>query len=343
MADIASKSEKSGIAIIGRGLFSLWWKWWNEQEHRPDNLDFHFGLSLKVWCQGNEKKMESPHQRLQRLRSELKELSDDLNSFVENDPSSLWSSLQHEAGKLLAEADGLRSHRAWQYHPSSKLQEVLSSTTSSNAATDAPGHSLSDLMKSNLSSLELERRIHRLETLLGQQSNNFDCYSSSSSSTGNPSHCKDLFPVMETLSNLERKLSLLDPQTIESIRAKTNLLKWELESLAGKKKDGAVAVGAQEAKGLEVMRKVEDLVGQVGKVRAIADDLPALVLRLKTLETTHWAAASAQARLVQLEKDVRTALGTASENCKLLNSMKEGLEENMRTVENNLRKLEQRS
>lgn len=292
---------------------------------------------------GNERKMESPLQRFQRLRSELAELSTDLDRMVAPDQASIWSALQAETGRLVAQADRLEGHAGWRAGEGMvqhKLGELLAEHPAGGAAEAASAH-MSPFMP------QLERRVHRLECLLGQQAN-------TSSGAQLLEGQASPFPVLDTLHRLERKLGLLDAAAIEALRAKANLLKWELEAMAAgptaaaaRKKEGTgtgaalpAAPSSASSGVLDAARRIEQLAAQVSKVQAAVEDLPALVMRLRTLDSVHWNAASASSRLQQLEASVQAALGSAQENGELLREMRQGLQDNLSNMQDNLRAVE---
>lgn len=279
---------------------------------------------------GNEKKMESPFQRLHRLRSELSELNQDLDSLAQTDQQAVWAALKADAQGLASQVNDLAAHPAWQSKAAPKLVDLAAPLQQSQASAQA---STTCAQNDEESLTSLEHRVHRLELLLGQQMNLTDL---SASSTTTP----DVFPVLPTLQRLERKVSMLEPQLLETLRTKANLLKWELEGICGKKKDGSSA--GNEAKVLEALRKVDAVAAQVAKVQSFADDLPALVLRLKTLERVHWSAATAQARMTQLEEALQQARAGTQENGAVLSEIKEGLRANLESMQRNIEHVESR-
>lgn len=277
------------------------------------------GADVYSVAAGSEKRVESVYQRFQRLKSELADLTGELEEMKRFDDQALWTVLLKDSVELSQQAQALDSHEGWTQATgiiSQKFSQLETRLEPNVSAVAAPL-----IHPKQLSSLE--NRVRRLECLLGQQMSG----SSSALSTG-----ADTFPIVQAIQRLEQKLFLCDSQSIENVRTKANLLKWELESLCGKKKNEA----GMEAKLLEALRKMEDMSGQLTKVQTHADDLPAIVLRLKTLEGVHWSAATAQERLEVLESDVRKLSLEAKDSSSLLSEVKEGMKSNLEIIQKNI-------
>ena len=101
-------------------------------------------------------------------------------------------------------------------------------------------------------------------------------------------------PLAELVTRLEKQFSMLDPAALDNLRTKAAAAKVELESISRTKSS---TQSASETKMIEAVKKIDDLYDQVQKVQAVAEDLPALVLRLKTLENVHQHATTFAVRL----------------------------------------------
>ena len=101
-------------------------------------------------------------------------------------------------------------------------------------------------------------------------------------------------PLADLVTRLEKQFSLLDPAALDNLRTKAAAAKVELESISRTKSSSQ---SASETKMIEAVKKIDDLYDQVQKVQAVAEDLPALVLRLKTLENVHQHATTFAVRL----------------------------------------------
>ena len=89
-------------------------------------------------------------------------------------------------------------------------------------------------------------------------------------------------PLVETVARLEKRLALVDSNTLEQIRQKASKLKEELERVVrtrqGMQLDSAM---------FNAIEKVDVLSMSLSKVEPIAEELPTVILRLKTLEKVH--------------------------------------------------------
>lgn len=118
--------------------------------------------------------------------------------------------------------------------------------------------------------------------------------------------------ILEAISKLEQKVMFLDGSATENLRARLNVYKLELESVLSTKQRAA---SLAETKILDAVKKLDELHSNTQKLMAAYNDLPALVLRLKTLEQVHMAAANATRQLARID-DAVVALETEVENNK---------------------------
>ena len=239
-----------------------------------------------------ERRAESPLQRLARLRGELDELKSDLDCMVDSEGKtagsmSMWETLQNEASKLSISASSLESHKAFELLQTSKSSHERALSGLVDSLKDIKiTESESEL--TNSSKFEsshvvlLEQRLHRLETLLGSTGNLGDVSSATGSSSGSVAlgggkSCP--YPLLDAVRRLEERVTLLGLGELETLRAKCEAVRNELDTTLKSKS----ALSA-EAKVAEATRQLAGLLAVVDKVDAVAADLPVLVLRLKTLE-----------------------------------------------------------
>jgi hypothetical protein len=279
-----------------------------------------------------ERRTESPLQRYARLRSETDELKVDLDSMVDSEPKnplSVWSVLQNETVKLVSSLEEVEKHRI--------LKELMDNTakapdtaevTSSNHCVKA---SIQNTNTTDSQILHLENRIHVLETMLGYSQNRDDW------SLCVPGKKFSPYPLVDTIASLEQRVSFLDPAQLDTLRTKSLALKADLDS-ALKTKAG----GSTELKMAESIRKVEDLASGVARMESVVEDLPALVLRLKTLEKIHLSAGIFTSRLTHMESELQSAIGDLSSNREVLMALKEGFAENMKTMQQNVQTMDDR-
>ncbi len=195
-----------------------------------------------------ERRVESPMQRFVRLRAELSELKSDLehmNSSSEGaSVGSVWAALQTEVESMLTEAQQISSHPALQ-KSSESSSEVLRelgdiakaavSNSTSRAIREQEVDNSSSVYGPSTSLSVLENRVFALETLLGSSSNAFDMESIDIYSKSGKIDNISVFPLVDCLSRLEQRVSMMDEGTLESLRAKANSLRIELEGAVREK------------------------------------------------------------------------------------------------------------
>lgn len=299
-----------------------------------------------------ERRAENPLQRFSRLRGELDALKSDLDGMVaaeKFDASSIWAVLQKETGKLVQQTRILEEHKGLALATPSatstdrELQKLLDNinkkpldggfkAASGSSSSKEGSSSLSGRGDSDL--LNLEKRIAGLESFLGHASNCADHHSSASGGSGNNNN---QFPILDSLARLEHRVSMLDPENLEVLRARASALRAELESTT-KSKGGLTT----EQKAIEAAKKVEDLFELVHKVESVAEDLPALVIRLKTLENIHLSASTFASRLATMEAEVKNVSGDLKSNKEVMISLKAGLAENISIMQQNVKMVDKK-
>jgi len=263
--------------------------------------------------------LESPLERFNRLRMELSDLQSDVDIMEEQERissssiqqkkghPSLWAVLQREVLALAQKAvplqtriDAVESACRTTTDPARQQLDDLRKSISllsgaspsdeTNQSTVRTDHHYSKLSHSQVG--QLERRIHRLESCLGSVSNLTAVSSSHSTSLQRVSSSRhgSLIPIIDAVARLEDKLSLLDLKEVDATRAALEGLRVDLEQTT------AAALTAKESRLVEAFRGLTGLLQLVDKVEAVADDVPVLVTRLKTLEQVHVAATTFNAR-----------------------------------------------
>jgi hypothetical protein len=290
-----------------------------------------------------ERRVESPLQRYSRLRQELDTLTIDLESLAEAgklnpDTSSFWSVLQSETNALVSSARSLENHKALQLlkkniSSSEKILDQLVASVKSISTRENPFKTQDNSNKVSLTTdmtvMSLEKRVTILETLLG-----IACNEQQLNLAGSKPFSSS-FPLVEAIAKLEQRMSMLDSSNLDALRVKANTLRGELESAAKLKSPLTV-----ENKALEAFKKVEDLVDKVHKIESVADDLPVLVVRLKTLENIHLAASTFADRLYNMEGEVSNLAADVKSNNEVLRALKVGMAENITIMQNNLKEME---
>jgi len=245
--------------------------------------------------------------------------------------NSVWSVLQQEASKLSVSAGELEKHQAFNLvrsnvsNSDSSLSGLVTSMTELNVATAASTTTTTRASQDTDSNrlISLERKVHHLETLLGSAANNNDVTSSGKSTSP--------FPLADAVSRLEERVALLDITELEALRVKCEAVRSEIETTIKSK-----STLAAESKIAEATKQLSSLLSLVDRVDGVVQDLPALVLRLKTLEQVHLSASTFSARLGQMEGEVRGLTGELTSNKEVLAALKQSVLENVATMQQNI-------
>lgn len=293
-----------------------------------------------------DKRVESPLERFSRIKCELDQLKFDLDSAVQADDNgapSIWSLLQRETNSLVESTRLLEKHKGLEMirkniTSSDRVLEQLVESVKTLSVKENPFHSdkkkeltlSSTLSPDDLSVLALEKRICTLETLLGIQSNILD----SDIAIAKP--FSPSFPLIDSISRIEQRVSMLDGSNLDALKVKANNLRIELEAIVKAKSSNLPL----ESRALEASQRVDDLIEKVGKVESVADSLPSLVVRLKTLENVHKSANSFNNRLVGLEEEVSILTADLKSNKDVLTALKDGMSENISIMQKNLKQMD---
>lgn len=311
--------------------------------------------------------LESPWEKFLRLQSELKELQQDLtvmSAMEQQGKLSLWGYLQGETERAIAQASELENNSILEKTKvssagsveSSILEDIISkvqtlSSTPSSASLPPPLHAVPPQV------LSLEERLHKLESLVGQQSNHADLQSSVyPESVIHQASIGSSVPLIKVAQHLEERIALLDNKTLDTIKAKSKLLRSDLEALtAGTPSSSSTsaaisstaaaskaAAAANEIKIFEAAKKIENFADRIKQVESVAEDLPVIVARMKTLENVHWNATTAMNRLEELETQAKNLSSLLQSNKDVLSEMKQGLEDNLNVFQEGMAQIESR-
>ena len=138
---------------------------------------------------------------------------------------------------------------------------------------------------------------------------------------------------------------MLDPGMLDAIKVKAAGMRVELEaaqkarSAAGA---GVAGLGGEQQRAVDAGKRMDELYEQVERIRGVAGDVPALVVRLKTLEQVHAGAASFASRLRGMEAAVGALGEELRANGQVLGSLREGLAENVIIMQQNVKLVNQR-
>lgn len=325
----------------------------------------NFGGRVDQWTTADQNSvkrgLESPWEKFLRLQNELKELQNDLGVMVnveKKEKASLWEYLQAETERVIAESVAVGQNPAWErikeQNPgateASIFQDLIAKmqVLSTNTASPSPAQQAPPLPREVLA---LEERLHRLEALVGQQSNLADLETSVyPESIVHQASVGSSVPLIKVAQHLEERIALLDTKTLDTIKAKFKLLRSDLESLTSGSSSGSTGAAAKavstaaanEIKIFEAAKKIEGFAERVRQIESVADDLPVLAVRLKTLENVHWNATTTVQRLDELETQAKDLASLLQSNDEVLTAMKQGLEANLQVFQENVQQVEAR-
>jgi hypothetical protein len=299
---------------------------------------------------------ESPLQRFTRLRSELSQLQSDLTVMTNDEASreqqgaSSWGLLQKETEKILMSVNSLAVHKALDPNAKSRqlsaneLSDLVSnlSVGETEVAVDSKINSTSSSSLASVSDLSsLEARVFGLESLLGSTANVLDMESLVASSegggVGNSSGRKANFPLIDCLSRLERRVEKFDERFLESLRSKATTVRSELEAMNRERTRGATSA---EQKAIDAASRVEDLHERARRVESLVTELPALLVRLQTLDSTHRTAALFAQRIDVMEQAVQGATSLVADNAEILKTLRGSITSIIELFKGNVEKVE---
>jgi len=297
---------------------------------------------------GNEALAESPIQRYTRLKAELGELMRDVDLMREetkakDEGATLWAVLQRETKKTI---DSLRTLDGDVLDSSGggvdsglaglldKLELRAPGVEGAVTGSDRVTATSSGPRSSSVS--ELEKRLFAMESMLGLTSNLLDM---ESVGDGYEEARGGIFPLVDTVARLERRVDTLDERTLESIRSKAAAVQTELEAMNREKGRGA---SSAEQKAIDAAAVVEDLVKRAKRADAVAKEVPPLLVRLKTLENTHAAASTFVQRLELLETAVGQASESVAENDEILKTLRESITSSISIFKGNIDRVDAR-
>jgi len=309
-----------------------------------------------------ERRAETPMQRFTRLRAELSELHEDMTAMAtqkkaDSAGASIWSVLQVETERAVEELKSLKENsnldEAFRVDTingdemNNLMEQLNVKTEDGDSKTKANSRDMNmsrglkadiDEMKAASSLAAFEKRLFSLETLLGAASNAIDIESAITGDYDNNKRIS-IFPLVEAVARMEKKVDALDEKTLESIRIKAATVRTELEAMNREKSRGATAT---EQKAIDAAARINDLIERSKRVDAVASDLPSLLLRLKTLEKTHLAATTFAQRVDHMEVTVQEAQEQLMENREILNKLNDSLTSSLSIFKDNIDRIDAR-
>lgn len=141
--------------------------------------------------------------------------------------------------------------------------------------------------------------------------------------------------IYHTMTTLHRRMGLLDPQKLESIRTS-----------AGKAKSGfEIAMSSKHlirGRDGKVDQKVKELYDSCHRWTPVAANLPAVVTRMQSLEALHQMSASFTSRLSALEHEQEELVKILEVTNMAVQEMSKGMQDNMGILTQNMDALEQK-
>ncbi|KNC54485.1 dynactin subunit 2 [Thecamonas trahens ATCC 50062] len=210
------------------------------------------------------------------------------------------------------------------------LQAAGAAGASTGADTDAPvTYSLyyrPELarLKQEATLGELSRRLSELERIVGQPPKAEDAASSAAISSD----------LVQAVARLDKRLTLLDDDELTKMQRKLAGLAAQLDEVLDK------ASAAESAHGFEA--KLDTVYTAVEKWDAMADVVPAVVERLRTLAALHEDAANFGSRLEALSSAHTELTSSLSANASLLRTVQDNMAANMATIADNVSSIEAR-
>lgn len=139
------------------------------------------------------------------------------------------------------------------------------------------------------------------------------------------------------VAHLQRRVAMLDASTLDGISKRVNLVVADIEKMMMKK---AELEGTSSSPDMD--RKVDELYEFCQRWSSTAASLPAVVTRLRTLQALHQQSTSFASRLAALERQQDELHKLLETTNAAVGELSVGLRENMVTVKENMRILEEK-
>ncbi len=288
---------------------------------------------------------ESPFERYNRLRAEVDALATDLQLGEGEDVgrahSEAYERLARGVGALSSQLDELRGDRQLQAVLASHVADQAgvasagralasaaapgkpAATATAGAAAPAAGGVRYELFYSpgalQQADEQLLARVRRLEAALGMDERGAP-----------PARSLAL-----TVAALEDKLALLDEGRVSLLAHKAKELAADVDELTRARAEAKAAAAA----GCATPEDATDVLERLDKCSAVAVVVPALIERLRTVQEIHQHNAHVHSRLDALDRAQQELESANRLDRELLESLKQGLRDNVKTVEANLAKL----
>ena len=280
--------------------------------------------------------IESATQKLSRIQQELQEISNDVDKVIKSksrpDQTEVLRMLRENADAMTQKALQLKTHPVLTGDLANPDLDQKLKRIQISIQNDAPRPAL----VTPDDDVSLARRVSLLEAVLGSASNVLDVESVYGVVARNR-----VFPLADSILGLEQRLSLLDEQNLDVLRNKAKALRIELEAV-NKVTMNPQSLAEQRVAAENSWKKVADLHDKLKRVESTADDLPALVLRLKTLEGIHQAAGTFSQRVQEVETAAENISVMLKSNKEILETLKKSLKDNAAVMLSNAAEVDAR-
>lgn len=282
---------------------------------------------------------ESPTEKLARIQVELQQLSVDIDKTArskdKNKPvdGNLSATIKANADRLAEQALQLSVHPLLSDSATSsaidaRVKEIMTSINNPTKPTTATP-TLREEMTVN-------KRLALLESVLGSASNVLDVEAVHGVTPKNK-----VFPLADAIIAMEQRLALLDENNLDLLKNRTKALKIELEAVS-KMSQSPQALAEQKMAAESAWRKVSELHDKLKALETVVDDLPELVVRLKSLEEIHQAAGSFTQRVTEMEAAALNIDKQLASNRELLESAKKAMKDSAAAMQANVSDVEAR-
>nr|CAH8854064.1 unnamed protein product [Trichobilharzia regenti] len=169
---------------------------------------------------------------------------------------------------------------------------------------------------------DIDRRIHHIETLIGQPDpNRLSALTADTVTHG----------LLEACSRLSARSSLFQQGHLDMIEARLTSLQTKLQTVTEKRE--AIA-------DYDMQNKIAELYELVKKWNDVADSLPMIVERLSTLKSLHEEASHFSQSLGNIESSQKNVEGNLASYTKLLEEVKNNVVKNMEVIKDNFSTIE---
>ena len=271
---------------------------------------------------GGEKVLETPPQKLLRLRRELEALRGEVSRGVSEaraEESPAWAAIRGEAeslgGQLAALASDPRHEKFLGSEPEGAealTEEIAEAIKRLRLPREAPAAEGQQREGARVLAA-LDARLFRLESAVGLGPRK----------SGGVS-------LRQQLDDLDSRLRMIDEDALKQLRESAAAAKEQVGALK------AAAEGSEQWRSAEDAARVEKIWSSMKKWDGVADELPAILNRMQQLHDLHEEAAFFTQRLAALEQDADAQGDALLQAGSMLQDQCTNFEENMNTVKANL-------